>query len=145
VLFSTDLSRESLAATPYVLTAVREWRTELDSVHICSGAHPGHCSQMDNLSGKIRESLDGKEYVSFRSQLLTGKPAACVIDFARRNREDLIVLGLSPHHALHNGSLWSQAYEIVRHAPCPVLSVRAGSPNTISDGCDSGVGRSKEH
>ena len=57
---------------------------------------------------------------------MEGKPAASVIDFAGRQHEDLIVLGLKPQRALYQGPLWSHAYEIVRHAPCPVLSVRAG-------------------
>lgn len=125
VLFSTDLSPESLVALPWVMTAVREWHAALDVLHVCSSGEP-HCPErMKELSGHIHALLAGDESVPVQCHVVAGRPAACVLDFAARNQEDLIVLGLKPHRALYNGPLWSHAYEIVRHAACPVLSVRS--------------------
>jgi hypothetical protein len=42
-----------------------------------------------------------------------------------REKEDLIVLGLENDRALYGGPAVSHAYEIVRQARCPVLSVCA--------------------
>ena len=129
VLFATDLSSESLAALPYVLTAVREWHTELDVLHVCSTKEancPGLMPQrMNELRGRIEALQEGFEQLPIRYHQLAGKPAQCVIDFANSNQEDLIVLGLKPHRTLIPGSAWSQAYDIVGQARCPVLRVRA--------------------
>lgn len=125
VLFSSDLSRESTAAIPYVLTAVRTWRAELDVVHVCSSGNSDCEGQMNFLIGKIEDMLAVEEHAKIHYEVLKGKPSPCVIDFASRNKEDLIVLGLKPHRAVYNGPFWSHAYEIVRQAECPVLSVRS--------------------
>lgn len=131
VLFSTDLSHESLAAVPYVLTAVREWHAALDVLHICASGKPEHREAehreaMDRLREELAGGLDDSNDASSpRCSVLPGKPAACVLDFAGRNQEDLIVLGLKPHRALYSAPLWSHAYEIVRQARCPVLSIRS--------------------
>jgi nucleotide-binding universal stress UspA family protein len=130
VLFSTDLSRESLAAVPWVLTAVREWHTELDVLHVCSSGKPAHRETMEHLRSELDRDInldraEGTDGVSPHCNVIAGKPAACVLDFAGRYREDLIVLGLESQRGLYDGPAWSHAYEIVRQASCPVLSVRA--------------------
>jgi nucleotide-binding universal stress UspA family protein len=125
VLFSTDLSPESLAAVPWVLTAVREWHTELDVLHVCGSGKPEHAERMQQLRARLESALDEKERAGLRLHLLRGKPMPCVTDFAFYNHEDAIILGLNPHRGLYDGPFWSHAYEIIRHAPCPVLSVRS--------------------
>ena len=125
VLFSTDLSHESLAALPWVLTMVREWHAAVDVLHVCSSAHPTCRSRVEEVKVMIEQMRDGEEPAAVHANVLIGNPAECVVDFAARNREDLIVLGLKPRRALYGGPLWSHAYEIVRQTPCPVLSVRA--------------------
>lgn len=124
VLFSTDLSRESLAAIPYVLTAVEEWHPALDLLHVCSTPGSDHGALMHDLRARMDTLLGGNGHPPVHEYLLTGKAGPCVVAFANRHQSDLIVLGLKPHRALYNGPFWSHAYEIVRHAPCPVLSVR---------------------
>lgn len=127
VLFATDLSAESLAAVPWAARAVEEWHAELDVAHVCSSPQSNHGTQVEELRGRFEELLAGKGPESIGCHVLKGKPAAALIDFARRNAEDLIVLGLKPQRALYKAPLWCHAYEIVRQAPCPVLSVRSGA------------------
>jgi nucleotide-binding universal stress UspA family protein len=124
VLFATDLSHESLAALPFALTAVEQWHTELDVLHICTSGNAEHPRLMNELRAKIDAQLDSKEHGSVRLHLLRGKPMPCLTDFACHNYADAIILGLKPHRGLYNAPFWSHAYEIMRHAPCPVLSVR---------------------
>jgi nucleotide-binding universal stress UspA family protein len=123
VLFSTDLSPESIAAAPWALTALGEWHTELDVLHVCHSENPAHREALERLVARL--AAEGAP--NAQAHLLTGKPGPCVLDFATRRHSDLIVLGLKPHRALYSGPPWSHAYEIVRQAPCPVLSVRAAS------------------
>lgn len=128
VLFSTDLSAESFAAIPYVLAAVQQWMAELYLLHVCSSANPRHLEIIDSLSTRIDAKLADTENAPSLREVVAGKPARCVLDFADKHQVDLIVLGLKSHRALYGGPFWSQAYEIVRNAPCPVLSVRAAVP-----------------
>jgi nucleotide-binding universal stress UspA family protein len=125
LLFATDLSAESAAAIPYVLMAANTWHTEVDVVHVCSSADSDCRRQMENFSHRM-EALDaGKTQVPIRYQVLSGQPASTVLEFAKQNKEDLIVLGLQSRRALYSGPSLSHAYTIVRQAQCPVLSVRA--------------------
>lgn len=126
MLFSTDLSEESLAAVPYVLTAMRMWHTPCDVLHICSHPQGEHVGRMNELISRLKALRRDGEQETISGYVLPGKLAPGVLGFSHQNGEDLIVLGLKPHRALYNGPMWSQAYEIVRHAACPVLSVRAG-------------------
>jgi nucleotide-binding universal stress UspA family protein len=53
-----------------------------------------------------------------------GKPVAEILDCARTDSADLIVIGSHGHGALAQMILGSVADRVVRQAPCPVLMVR---------------------
>lgn len=54
------------------------------------------------------------------------EPAADVLQVATEEAADLIVIGLRKRTLTGKMLLGSNAHEILMHAPCPVLSVRAG-------------------
>jgi nucleotide-binding universal stress UspA family protein len=125
ILLATDLSRESRAAIPYVLTAAWTWGAEVDILHVCSSVKP-HCLALMEEFGQRMNILAGDERrVTIRTHVLSGEPSEVVLDFARRESEGLIVLGLDRHRSLYNGPSLSHANEIVHQARCPVLSVRS--------------------
>lgn len=125
VLFATDLSRESLAAVPYLLTAVEEWQTPLDILHVCKSGDPAHRSVMEELAAGLHRRRADPSQPAPHWEILRGKASPTILDFAVRSRADLIVFGLKPHRTLYSASTWSHACEIVRQAPCPVLSIRS--------------------
>ncbi len=125
MLFATDLSRESMASVPYLLTILKGWQVELDVLHVCSAAQFGHAELLDTFRDRIRRLVSGNEPSSVRCQMAIGDPARRILECAADNRSDLIVLGLKPHRALYGSPFWSHASEIVRSAKCPVLSVRS--------------------
>jgi nucleotide-binding universal stress UspA family protein len=57
-------------------------------------------------------------------QLLRGHAAQKIVDFARKEGADLIVIGYSGHSSVWGTFLGTTADKIVRHAPCSVLVVR---------------------
>jgi nucleotide-binding universal stress UspA family protein len=126
ILFSTDLSPQSLAAVPFVVTAAREWHAQVDLLHVCASRDDAHLAAIKQLRTDLDRCLDGAHP---QENILAGNPADCVLAFTAAHHDDLIVLGLKPRRALYNGRLWSHAYEIVRRAPCPVLSVRSPVPS----------------
>ncbi len=125
LLFATDLSAESAAALPYLLTVAKVWHADVDVLHVCSSKSRDRHPQMEKFQRRMDELLDGVGDVLVRYHMLPGNPSTIVLDFAKRNREDLIVLGLQASRALYSGPSWSHAYEIVRQGQCPVLSARS--------------------
>jgi nucleotide-binding universal stress UspA family protein len=138
VLFATDLSRESSAAIPYVLTAARTWNAEIDVLHVCSSGESDCRLLMEDFGRAIEDIAKQEGDPSIHYHLIPGRPAHAVLDFARQNREDLIVLGLDRRRSLYGGPSLSHAYEIVCQATCPVLSVCSPAA-TAASGCGSEI------
>lgn len=62
-----------------------------------------------------------------RGRTEAGDPAAMVAWVARHEDSDLVVVGSHGRSALKRVLVGSVSEHIVRHAPCPVLVVRAGA------------------
>jgi nucleotide-binding universal stress UspA family protein len=58
-----------------------------------------------------------------------GRPSDVVVDAAKRGNYDLVTIATHGRTGFSRVLLGSVAERIVRHAPCPVLSARAPSPN----------------
>jgi nucleotide-binding universal stress UspA family protein len=67
--------------------------------------------------------LDGNESVT--CELLPGAPYNTILTVAEDGKFDLIVMGTHGRTGLSHALLGSVAEKIVRHASCPVLTVRA--------------------
>jgi nucleotide-binding universal stress UspA family protein len=127
VLLATDLSPQSTAALPYVFAAAKEWRAAVDVLHVCSPGTPYCEPRMEAYRRRLDALAASEPRPSIRYHAVPGEPSRVVVDFAAENRNDLIVLGLDNHRSLYEGPPLSYAYEIVRQARCPVLSVRSAS------------------
>ena len=127
VLFATDLSPETAAAIPYVLMPAMTWNAEIDVLHVCSSANCQCQSRMRELRCRMEDLANGEAPLVVRYHVLQGPPSPTVLNFAMQEKEDLIVLGLENHRSLYGGPFFSHAYEIVRQARCPVLSVSSAS------------------
>lgn len=55
----------------------------------------------------------------------TGKPAAKIVETAKNWPADLIVMGTHGRNVVSNILLGSVAQGVLRHAPCPVMVLRA--------------------
>jgi universal stress protein A len=62
-----------------------------------------------------------------RQIILPGPPASAIIELAREEGYDLIVLGTHGRTGVSHLVLGSTAERVVRAAPCPVLTLRAQS------------------
>lgn len=58
------------------------------------------------------------------AEVARGQPADAIIQFAQERDVDLIVMGTHGRSGLQHVLLGSVAEKVVRHAPCPVLTVR---------------------
>jgi nucleotide-binding universal stress UspA family protein len=73
------------------------------------------------LQEKARVQVHGHG-IELQNHLVEGQPVEAIIQFLRRQRADLLVIGLHPHD-LHISRLWSTVYGLAQEAPCSVLGV----------------------
>lgn len=66
--------------------------------------------------------------VLHRHELVRGQPAPSIVHYALQNQVDLIVMPTHGRTGFSRLLLGSVAEEVLRHAPCPVLAIRATAP-----------------
>jgi nucleotide-binding universal stress UspA family protein len=62
-----------------------------------------------------------------------GNPWRGVCDYAERQGIDLVVIATHGRTGLQHALIGSTAEKIVRHAPCPVLVVKAEEKDFVTD------------
>ena len=77
---------------------------------------------MTNLIGEL-----GIGRLNPRTEVRIGAPAAEIVAAAGDLKADLICLGTHGRSGLAHLLLGSVAEKVIRHAPCPVLTVRSGT------------------
>jgi nucleotide-binding universal stress UspA family protein len=85
----------------------------------------------ERVKHEIREELArivGKHAagVDVRYRIEHGKITSTILDAATEIDADLIVLGVRRSSGLLDRFMWPIAYELVREAACPVLTIRGG-------------------
>ena len=85
-----------------------------------------HSSLLQGAELRLREQRrrfeDGPLVVRTLARL--GRPFTEIVDVAREQKVDLIILATHGYTGLKHVLLGSTAERVVRHAPCPVLTVR---------------------
>ncbi len=137
ILAPTDFSEESLKALRYALTLGKPFNAEVDLLHVvntgCFGAGyaavdlPAITEQVVEGSEESLKELAEREIGSADNvirEVRVGPTAQTIAEVAREREMDLIVVSTHGNTGLKRMLLGSNAENIVRHAPCPVLVVR---------------------
>ncbi len=103
-----DLPASSGFAIPSVNAAVDEERRKLET---------------------IRPSRSG---IAVRHEVVRGEPAESICEFAQKENCDLIVMTTHGRTGLFRLLMGSVAEHVLRHAPCPVLNLRAGTEQPVT-------------
>jgi nucleotide-binding universal stress UspA family protein len=74
-----------------------------------------------SLADLAREQLPGREV---ETRVLQGVPHQAIVEFAREEKVDLIVMGMHGHGFVGHALAGSTTERVLHHAPCPVLVVR---------------------
>jgi nucleotide-binding universal stress UspA family protein len=147
ILVPLDFSGFARQALTCAVPMARAYRAKISFVHVVSPAAPlasmpgGTAympativpSQTDNLVKVSQTHLDElaayllQEEVRGRAIVCEGNPAYEVVAAAQSLKADLIVLSNTGRSGLKRVVLGSTAERIVRHAHCPVLTVRRQS------------------
>ncbi|MFN3739947.1 MAG: universal stress protein [Thermodesulfovibrionales bacterium] len=138
ILLPTDFSEGSKNALPYAVELTKQYNASLYMIHViydinqASGLHVPHVN-LDQLYSEI-ESVAKKELERFgleelrgmnvQREVLRGVPYEEIVKYAEKNQIDLIVIGTHGRKGLEKIFFGSTAEQVVRKAPCAVLTVR---------------------
>ena len=141
ILVATDFGEASDAALNYGRELARTFGATLHVLHVVENvmsqyatefafaAYPEVQKQVEDAAGKQLNTLLGeedREKLGARPVLRTSTaPAVAIVDYAKEERVDLIVVGTHGRGAVAHFLMGSVAERVVRSAPCPVLTVRS--------------------
>ena len=92
------------------------------------GQLPLPISEDGQRLSKLRPTVAG---VTCDHQLLLGDAAAKIVEFARENAIDLIVMGTHGRTGMVRLLMGSVAEKVLRLAPCPVLTIKGSAADVV--------------
>jgi nucleotide-binding universal stress UspA family protein len=124
ILYATDFSADSLQALPYALSLAKVGHAELLILH--ASAEPLRHEVLREYHKRLNSLVPPEERTWCRSDaiVLIGDPAPSILTAAAEHNADFIVIGAHPATGALHVPL-TTPYQIVAHAHCPVLRVRA--------------------
>ena len=139
ILWPTDFSELAKGALPHAVALAAEAGAELVVLHVFTPPPP---YSMPEIAGdlwaelmqkqraaaeeelhRLAEQVKGPK-IQTRTVLAEGTPFDQILQAAERLQCDLIVIATHGHTGLAHAIIGSVAENVVRRAPCPVLTVR---------------------
>jgi len=136
ILFPTDFSHLSDAALQHATTLARETGATLLILHVEEapivygggemyyGIPDPDRNEMQRMLAELRPTDPN---VQFEHRLVLGDPAGEIVKVATDEHVDMIVMGTHGRTGLGRMIMGSVAEAVVRRAPCPVLTFKAGA------------------
>jgi universal stress protein A len=143
IIVTTDLSDYSLRALPYAIGLAERFDADLRVISVNEPALPvsdvAWVSPMiaatdDERAAEIKQTLDKlisdqvPSTVRAESKVLFGNPVDAIVEYARETNADLIVSCTHGRGGLSHVLMGSTAEALVRHSPCPVLTLKQPMP-----------------
>ena len=129
ILLAADFTSASECAARYASALARERNAKLTMLHVLE--HPelsGVADRSEVMLGieKKLTALLGQdaEGLQLCCRVEIGKVVPTILHTEVEIDADLLVMGVRPWWGLRDRLMWPNAYEIVREAACPVLTVR---------------------
>lgn len=138
ILFCTDFSDSADAAFEFALDAtVRRPGATLHLLHVIHEPEAqfwkSYLNEVENVDADAHQAMDQKIAATYRQRvpggvelkvaIRTGPDAPTILEYARNERIDLIVLGRHGHGGVGKALFGSVAEKVVRKAGCAVLVV----------------------
>lgn len=140
IIYATDFSERCQPALHYATAFAAAENARLLIVHVddetpglvIGDVGYGYLPHVDRIAEEQLEQLEkikpSTPNVSFERHFLRGDAAEEIIKFAKEQDAHLIVIGTHGASGLSRLLMGGVAEEIVRSAPCPVLTVRIPDP-----------------
>ena len=153
IVASTDFSECSYEAMRYAIGLAEVFSARVVFLHVME--QPGYEPELSLTPAGIRPEVtrmvaemmeDCVERVKAQGikiewHLEVGSPFAEIRGAAERHHADLIVIGTHGRTGLAHVLLGSVAERVVQHAPCPVLTIKAGARVAVAKPAESAGAR----
>jgi nucleotide-binding universal stress UspA family protein len=138
ILFCSDFSESADAAFEFALdAAIRRPDSTLYLLHVIHEPDAQYwkteLAEVENINAEARKAIDAKVAASYLSRVpkgmdvktvfRIGPDAATILEFAKAEQVDVIILGRHGHSSMGKALFGSVAEKIVRKAECAVLVV----------------------
>ncbi len=146
ILCPTDFSAYSRTAINLALSLARPFNSRVHLVHALpvsfEDGSAGHPTVQTQIEAEKKHALQLLEDIPVDDAdcvraVLDGMPAEEIIEYARRNSIDLIVMATHGRTGLTRFLMGSFAEEVLRQAPCPVLTVKTTRPQPAAPAVQS--------
>ena len=131
VLYATDFATSSLIAASIAMSFAREFQAHLVMLHVMREYIDLHKKPgpIEKTLRRLEEMIPETSGLWFEPEAVVkfGDPSYEILDVAREQKADLIVLGVRPakdHPSASAHSPWATAHQVIAGARCPVLTVR---------------------
>ena len=138
ILVPTDFSEPADAALTYAVDLAAKVGGRVSLIHVFDDPFAGgrytaeyipmpaemRAEMLANLRKQLADIVAERGYSEVTPELLVGSTAGAIVDAARAQNADLIVMGTHGRHGVAHLLLGSVAERVVRTAPCPVLTIR---------------------
>ncbi len=132
ILVPIDWSEASMRALQFASSLAREPDAELVVLYVVPLPTVMYGPPPESYREHLREELCRVQPTDpgtrVQHLLVEGNPARAILEAARDNRCDLIVMGTHGRTGLNRLLMGSVAEEVLRRASCPVVSVKAEVP-----------------
>jgi len=149
ILCPTDFSDSSERAFDYGLSLARHYKAELYLLHVVRPVIIGYPEyaipdSVNEFYGELREHAEEqlREFAKVHAEggvqamvaVEEGVTTESILDFARENSVDMIVMGTHGRRGFQRLTLGSVTERVLRRAGCPVLAVRRPGHDFVAPG-----------
>ena len=148
VLVPTDGSQGSAHAAMRAINLAEQYGATVHVLHVVSDdlrslvgeqAASGELTERGSRAIETVETMAGAHGVEVVTELREGDPADAILAYAAEAGADIIVAGTHGRSGIERRLIGSVAERLVRHAECPVLTVRLpDSDETVTDADHAG-------
>ena len=128
IIFATDFSPESVAATRFAISLAEEFQARLGLLHVIEEHDRDQPSPTDWALERLERLVPEDAALRCKPAIVIkfGSPAECILKAAAERNADLIVLGVRPaaHLGIAAHLTRGTTHKVVAHSCCPVLTVR---------------------
>lgn len=137
ILVPTDFSELSNEAVDFALKMAARLSAEVFFLHVLEWSdspdkmtplyQEGYTFIKERVSAFLNDLVERAraEGLEAGAEMASGVPSVEIIRMARKKAADLIILGTHGRTGLAHVLIGSQAERVVRHSPCPVLTVKS--------------------
>lgn len=140
ILCPIDFSTNNELAVAYASSLAQVFNARLHFVHAYEPAFAYSDAEaialystppdLDPIRERLANLKPTVDDVAFDHEVLFGFPGSVLLDYAREHQVDLIVMATHGRSGLSRVLLGSVAETVMRHAGCPVMTIRVPSDDT---------------